>query len=194
MIDDFIRDPNDVLATRLVFKIKDLKTDIKKMDCEDIQKMDCEDIQKMLDDQLNEDATLVMQGGLEVEKRIQTLNKDKVLKKFGFSRRGIIVSVLLATFALVVILVFLIVGMNTFSSDDIFSATLTSSLSVLTGVLVNLRTRKIQFLDKSLIEKKVNEMVKMYIDLSKPYGDITPEDELNLKKIKERISSKTIEE
>ena len=51
MIDDFIRDPNDVLATRLVFKIKDLKTDIKKMDREKIQ--------KMLEDQLNEDATLV---------------------------------------------------------------------------------------------------------------------------------------
>jgi hypothetical protein len=166
LLKDFIHKPSPILAARLIAS-KDVDDPLKK--------------------HLDEYHDLTLQL-TEIDKSIQTLNKKKVLKKFGFSRRGIIVSVLLATFALLVVLTFLILGMNTFSSEDAFSAALTSTLSVITGFLVNLRARKTQFLDASLIEKKVNQMLKLYLDLSKHSGNITPDDELNLQGLNKRIN------
>ena len=39
-----------------------------------------------------------------------------------------------------------------------------------------------------MIEKKVNQMLKLYLDLSKHSGNITPDDELNLQGLNKRIN------
>ena len=176
---DFIHKPSPILAARLIVSVENI---LKKARDDD----DLKDL-KALKKDLKEYHDLTLQL-TDIDKSIQTLNKKKVLKKFGFSRRGIIVSVLLAPLVLLVVLTFLILGMNTFSSEDAFSAALTSTLSVITGFLVNLRARKTQFLDASLIEKKVKQMLKLYLDLSKHSGNITPDDELNLQGLNKRIN------
>ena len=98
--------------------------------------------------------------------------QDKVLKKFGFSKRGAIMSVVVASITLLTILIFLIIGMNTFSGEDAFSAAVASSLSVAAGFSVNKRARQLESLDGAVLEEKVAAMAKMYNDIVNKSGNL----------------------
>ena len=97
-------------------------------------------------------------------------------------------SVVIASVTLFVILTFLIIGMNTFSGEDAFSAAITSSLSVVAGFSINRRARQMEKLAGAILEEKIAAMVKLYNEILNRSGSTTLglDDELNAKKISER--------
>ena len=109
--------------------------------------------------------------GFNVATQVIEQYQNKVLKKFGFSRRGAIMSVVIASVTLFVILTFLIIGMNTFSGEDAFSAAIASSLSVAAGFTINKRARQMENIDGAILEEKVAAMVKLYNEILNRSGN-----------------------
>ena len=97
-------------------------------------------------------------------------------------------SVVIASVTLFVVLTFLIIGMNTFSGEDAFSAAIASSLSVVAGLSINKRARQMENLDGALLEEKVAAMVELYNDIVNKSGKsaLGLDDELTAETIRDR--------
>ena len=156
--EDFAKNPNPVTAASFLNTSKNL--DRKKI-CKDYKDF----VAKM------ETKMETYKKGFNVATQVIEQYQNKVLKKFGFSRRGAIMSVVIASVTLFVILTFLIIGMNTFSGEDAFSAAIASSLSVAAGFTINKRARQMENIDGAILEEKVAAMVKLYNEILNRSGN-----------------------
>ena len=154
--EDFAKNPNPVTAASFLNTFKNISVHDKKISDE------------------YKEVTAKMETykkGFNVATQVIEQYQNKVLKKFGFSRRGAIMSVVIASVTLFVILTFLIIGMNTFSGEDAFSAAIASSLSVAAGFTINKRARQMENIDGAILEEKVAAMVKLYNEILNRSGN-----------------------
>ncbi len=156
--EDFAKNPNPVTAASFLNTSKNLD---RKNFCKDYEDF----VAKM------ETKMETYKKGFNVATQVIEQYQNKVLKKFGFSRRGAIMSVVIASVTLFVILTFLIIGMNTFSGEDAFSAAIASSLSVAAGFTINKRARQMENIDGAILEEKVAAMVKLYNEILNRSGN-----------------------
>ena len=154
--EDFAKNPNPVTAASFLYTLENISVHDKKISDE------------------YKEVTAKMETykkGFNVATQVIEQYQNKVLKKFGFSRRGAIMSVVIASVTLFVILTFLIIGMNTFSGEDAFSAAIASSLSVAAGFTINKRARQMENIDGAILEEKVAAMVKLYNEILNRSGN-----------------------
>ena len=156
--EDFAKNPNPVTAASFLNTSKNLDRNFFCKDYKDF-------VAKM------ETKMETYKKGFNVATQVIEQYQNKVLKKFGFSRRGAIMSVVIASVTLFVILTFLIIGMNTFSGEDAFSAAIASSLSVAAGFTINKRARQMENIDGAILEEKVAAMVKLYNEILNRSGN-----------------------
>ena len=87
---------------------------------------------------------------------------EKVMRKYNVSTRAVVGVVILSSISLIVLVAFLIVGMRVFTDSDPFSAGITSALTVIAGISLNLRNGLEALGDSSDLQILVDKIIASY--------------------------------
>ena len=94
---------------------------------------------------------------------------EKVMRKYNVSTKAVIGVVAISSLSLLVLVAFLIVGMQVFTDSDPFSAGITSGLTVIAGLSLNLRNG-LQALDGSNFQILVDKIIADYRAMQRADG------------------------
>ena len=101
---------------------------------------------------------------------------EKVMRKYNVSTKAVIGVVAMSSLSLLVLVGFLIVGMQVFTDSDPFSAGITSGLTVIAGLSLNLRSG-LEALGDSDFQILVDKIIADYRAMQRASG-ISLEDKL----------------